>query len=150
MRYYREVPLALFIGAVTGALVLGIIGRAATAGVGLITGNALNLSLKGGLEAVIVGTLVGAVGGFLLLLLRSVQGGSELARGITVGAILFVCSYLVAWISGKITFSLSSIKLFTIGVVAIMFIVYGVFADALLTRFESRGRKRERTDNIEV
>lgn len=149
MRYYRELALALLAGAVTGTLVLGIAGRAATAGVALITGNALNLSLMGGLEVVIVGALVGAVGGVLLLVLRSVHGDSELARGITVGAILFVCSFLVAWVSGKIALGLSSIQLFMLGVVAIMFMVYGVCADVLLTRFESGGRKRGRTDSIE-
>jgi hypothetical protein len=141
MKYYREVPLALLAGAVTGALVLGITGRAATAGVAFITGNVMNLSLRGGLEVVIVGTLVGAVGGILLLVLRNLHRDPDLARGITVGAILFVCSSLVAWVSGKITFGLPSIQLFTLGVVAIMFMVYGVCADALLARFESRGRK---------
>lgn len=146
---YREVPLALLAGTVSGALVLGITGRVATAGIALITGNALHLSLRGGLEVVIVATLVGAVGGVLLLVLRSVRGNSKLARGITVGAILFVCSSLVAWVSGKIAFGLSSIQLFTLCVVAIMFMVYGVCADALLTRFESRSRKRvEPTESL--
>ncbi len=63
MSYYREAPLALIAGAVTGALVLGIAGRGATSGLTLVTGNALNLSLRGMLEVVIVGTLVGAIGG---------------------------------------------------------------------------------------
>jgi hypothetical protein len=144
MKYCRKLLLALLAGAVTGALVLGITGRAATAGVAIITGNTLNLSLWGWFEAVIVGTLVGAFGGVLLLMLRSVQVDSELARGITAGAILFLCFSLVTWFKGKVAFGLSSIQLFTLGVVAIIFIVYGVCTDALLTRFESRGR----TDSI--
>ena len=50
MSFYRQVSLALLAGAVAGALVLGIAGRAATAGVAFVTGNALNLSLRGVLE----------------------------------------------------------------------------------------------------
>lgn len=85
---------------------------------------------------VIVGALAGAVGGIVLLVLRGMNRGSELARGIIVGAILFVSSCLLAWISGKIAFGVSSIQLLTLGVVAIIFLVYGVCAAVLLTRFE--------------
>jgi membrane protein implicated in regulation of membrane protease activity len=49
---------------------------------------------------------------------------------------LFVSSCLLAWISGKIAFGVSSIQLLTLGVVAIIFLVYGVCAAVLLTRFE--------------
>ena len=149
MSYYREIPSALIAGAVTGALVLGIAGRGATAGIALVTGNALNLSLRGVLEVLIVGTLVGAIGGVLLLVLKSVCGAARLARGAIVGVVLFSCSALVSWVNGKIAFSVAPTQLFTLIVMVIMFIVYGVCADALLARFEDGGRKRSRTHSIE-
>ena len=149
MSHYRETPPALVAGAVTGALVLGIAGRGATAGIALVTGNAVNLSLKGVLELVIVGTVVGAIGGVLLLVLRSVRGGARLARGAIVGVVLFACSILVSWVNGKIAFSVTPTQLFTLIVVVIMFMVYGVCADALLTRFEDGGRRKSRADSIE-
>ena len=76
MGYYREMPSALVAGAVTGALILGIAGRGATAVVSLLSGSPLNLSLRGVSEVVIVGTLVGAIGGVLLLVLKSVFRGA--------------------------------------------------------------------------
>jgi len=143
MSYYREMPSALIAGAVAGALVLGIAGRGATAGVALVTGNALNLSLRGVLEVVIAGALVGAIGGVLLLVLKSVCSGARLARGAIVGVVLFACSVLVSWVSGKIALSVDSTQLLTLIVVAIMFIVYGVCADALLARFQRRRSQGE-------
>jgi hypothetical protein len=142
MRYYCELILTLLAGAVAGAMVLGIAGRAVTAGIALVTGNALNLSLKSVLEVFIVGTLVGALGGILLFTVRKVHRGSEMACGITVGAILFVSSFLLAWVSGNIALGVSSIQLLTMGVVAIMFLVYGVCAVAFLKRFERSAGKR--------
>lgn len=143
MSYYREMPSALIAGAVAGALVLGIAGRGATAGVALVTGNALNLSLRGVLEVVIAGALVGAIGGVLLLVLKSVCGGARQARGAIVGVVLFACSVLVSWVSGKIALSVDSTQLLTLIVVAIMFIVYGVCADALMARFQRRRSQGE-------
>lgn len=149
MRYYRQVPLALLTGAVTGAFVLGIAGRMATAVIALITGHAPNLSLSGGLEAVVVGTLVGAVGGIPLLAVRSVHSRSKLVRGTTVGGMLFICSGLGASIFGKITLGVSSVQLVMLGIVAIMFIVYGICADTLLTRFACAAVERDGPDKRE-
>ena len=141
MKYYREVLLPLLAGAISGALVLGIAGRAAMAGVALINGNSLNLSLRGVLEVVIVGTLVGAVGGGLLLTLRSVCRSYGLASGIIVGIILFVGSTFFVVVSGRITFDMSFIQFLTLSVVFIIFMIYGVCSSALLTRFKRNWRK---------
>ena len=53
MSFYREITIALISGAAAGAVVLGIVGRMATAGVAYITGNTTNLSLSGVLEILI-------------------------------------------------------------------------------------------------
>ena len=142
MKYYREALLPLLAGAISGALVLGIAGRAAMAGVALINGNSLNLSLRGVLEVVIVGTLVGAVGGGLLLTLRGVCRSYGLASGVIVGIILFVGStFLVVVVSGRITFDMSFIQFLTLSVVFTIFMIYGVCASALLRRFRRNWRK---------
>jgi len=139
--YYRGARLALIAGGITGALVLGIAGRAVTAATALITGNSSNLSLMGLLEASVVGTLVGAVGGILLLVVRRMRRAAGFTRGALVGATLFLCTLLVSWVSGRIDFGIPT-SLLTLFVVAIVFVVYGVGADALLTRFNG-GAERE-------
>ena len=62
--------LALLAGSVSGAIVLGIIGRAAMAVEAVATDSPTNLSLRGALEFVVLGGLAGSVGGLLLLLAR--------------------------------------------------------------------------------
>ncbi len=150
MRDYRELIAALLAGAVAGALVLGIVGCAVMAGVSLVTENALNLSLKGALEVFIVGTLGGVLGGILLFTVRKVHRDCKMACGITVGAILFVLSFLFAWVSGNITLGLSSVQLLTLSEVAIMFLIYGICAVALLKRFEHSVGKRAKTEYRET
>ncbi len=141
MRYYREVLLALLAGAISGALVLGIAGRVTMAGVALINGNSLNLSLKGVLEVVIVGTLVGTVGGGILFAFRSVYRSYGFASGIIVGVILFVSSTFLVVVSGSINFDMSFIQFLTLSFVFTMFMIYGVCASALLQRFKRNWRK---------
>jgi len=141
--YYREMPSALVAGAVTGALILGIAGRGATAVVSLLSGSPLNLSLRGVSEVVIVGTLVGAIGGVLLLVLKSVFRGAGPARGAMVGVVLFACSALVSWVKGKVAFSVAPTQLFTLIVAVTIFIVYGVCLDALMARIRRRRPQEE-------
>ena len=142
MIYYRKVLLALVSGAVTGVLVLGIAGRVSMAAVALVTGYSLNLSLRGLLEVAVTGTVVGAVGGILLLVPRRMRRTVDLARGMLVGATLFVCSLLVSWVSGRIDFGVHA-SLLTLSMVASVFVVYGVGADALLTRFEGGAERKD-------
>ena len=141
MKYYREILLALLAGAVSGALVLGIVGRAATAGVAFVIGDSLNLSLKGVLEVVIIGMFVGAVGGILLLMLKNVFRGDGLTLGVIVGLIMFVCSTIFVIISGRVTFDMSFIQFFVFGVSIFIFVIYGILSSALLTRFNRYWRK---------
>jgi len=135
MKSYHEMLLAILIGAGSGMFILGIIGRAATAGIALVTGNSVNLSLRGALEVVAIGALMGAIGGILLLLLRNVCRGNGLARGIIAGLTLFVCSTLFVSIDGRFAFNMSVVQVVTLGVVAAVFVIYGVFASKLIMRF---------------
>ena len=136
MSFYREITIALISGAAAGAVVLGIVGRMATAGVAYITGNTTNLSLSGVLEILIVGTLAGTLGGLLLLIVKRRCGAGRFGRGAITGISLFASSLLLSWAKEKIELSTNSTQLFSLIVVVIIFIAYGVCADALLARLE--------------
>jgi hypothetical protein len=73
------------------------------------------------LEVFIAGTLVGALGGILLFTVREGHRGSEMACGITVGAVMFVISFLFAWLSGNIAPGVSWMQLLTMGVAPLCF-----------------------------
>ena len=148
MSYYRETRFVLLAGA-TGALILGIVGRMSMAGVALFTGNTLHISMRGVLEVVIVGALVGAAGGILLLVLRRVYGVAGLVRGIIVGIVMFACSVLVYLLNGKSDYGLSHTQLLTVIVAAIIFMVYGICVDALLKPLEGVDQRGSRMDNSE-
>jgi peptidoglycan/LPS O-acetylase OafA/YrhL len=132
---------ALLAGAVAGALILGLAGRLAMAAVALATGHPTNLSLRGLVMVTLVGAVVGALGGVLVLVLRRTYRGSGPARGLAAGAVMFLGSMLVAVVTGKLP-GVSPIQILTLAVVAATFLVYGVSADALLSRFEQRGGTR--------
>ena len=141
MKCYHEVLLVLLIGAASGILILGVVGRAATAGIALATGNSINLSLRGVLEVVIIGAFVGTIGSILLLVFRSVCRCDGLAWGILVGLTLFVFSTLFAIVSGKFAFNMSVMQVFILGVVATVFMLYGVVASKLIMRFNANRRR---------
>jgi len=127
---------ALVAGAVSGALVLGLAGRMAMAGVALIVGTVTNLSLEGLLEVTAMGALAGSVGGLLLLVLKKRGRVARAARGPIAGATLFVSSLLVSWMTGKIDFGHPGPLLMTLFVAAAFFLLYGISADAILSRLE--------------
>jgi hypothetical protein len=141
MKFYHEMQSALLAGAVSGALILGIAGRAGMAGVALVTGNSLNLSVRGLLEVIIVGILLGVIGGVLILALRRVCRENSFTLGLLVGMILFISSSFLGLANGRITFHSSFISFFTLGVVAIIFCIYGVCAATLFSRFNHYMRK---------
>ncbi len=129
---------ALFAGAIAGALILGLAGRLVLAGVALASGNPTNLSFRGLVMVTLVGAVVGAIGGILVLVLRRSYRGSGPGRGLAAGAIMFLGSILVALVTGKLP-GISPIQALTLAVVAAIFLVYGVSADALLSRVERDG-----------
>jgi len=127
---------ALGAGAITGALVLGLVGRAATAALALVTGNPMNLSLTGLLEVVLAGALLGLLGGLLLLAFRRGRQ-TGLVRGVLVGLTLFLASVLASWLAGRVDLGVTT-SLLTVSVVAVVYVGWGLSADTLLTRFERK------------
>jgi len=130
----------MLIGAVSGILILGVVGRAATAGIALVTGNSINLSLRGALEVVAIGAFIGAIGGILLLVFRNLCRGNGIACGIIAGLVLFICSTIFLSVDGKFAFNMSVMQVFTLSVVAAVFMIYGVFTSKLIKRFNGNWR----------
>jgi hypothetical protein len=127
---------ALAAGAIAGALVLGLIGRMATAAVALVTGHPPNLSLNGLLEVAVAGALLGILGGLLLLAFRRGRQ-TGVVRGVLVGVTLFLASVLASWLAGRVEFGVPASGLM-FSVVALVYAGWGLSADALLTRFERK------------
>ncbi len=132
---HRDLLLALVSGAIAGTVILGIVGRAVTVTIAVATDNPLNLSLKGAMEVVIIGTLIGAIGGILLFVLRRNLSNVLYLRGIVVGALLFTCSVLVLLTWGTFRFSYSGLQLLTLISVLIVYMAYGIIADFIQRLF---------------
>lgn len=130
----RDLGWAVGTSALTGALILGLAGRAAMAAVAWATGYPVNLSPRGLVEVTVVGALMGTAGGFVLVAFRRLPRLARIRRGVFVGGTLFAGSLLVSSVSGKTSFGASA-SFVTLFVVAVIFVVFGVAADLLLTRF---------------
>lgn len=131
---------ALLAGAVSGVIVLGVVGRAVMAVLALVKGSPTNLSLRGALEVVAIGGLVGAVGGFLLLLAKRILPASRLVQTTLVALALLVGSLTVALAGGRISPDAHTALPITLLLAAVVFGVYGYVADALLGRQERHNR----------
>lgn len=144
MMHRRAVTLwTLSAGVAAGALILGLAGRAATAGVAGITGHATNLSLRGGLEAVGVGAIVGAAGGLVLLALAALGARPGPRRGIAVGGVLFAASFALGWFREQVvTGGAGAVLVLTLVVVAAVYVVFGVALDAAVRRVDPPARTR--------
>ena len=136
MNHFSIVPMALLSGAAMGALILGAVGRATMAGVALITHHDPNLSFRGLLEVLLLGTLIGAVGGLLLLPIRRMLRSRGLVTGIILGIVLFLGSWFVLLFSDRMDFRFYPIMPLTLSVVAVVFLIYGIAVGALLYRLE--------------
>ncbi|MBD3386376.1 hypothetical protein GF407_15810 [candidate division KSB1 bacterium] len=134
--------MAMLIGTVSGIFILGVVGRAASAGIALFTGNSINPSLRGALEVVVIGACIGAIGGILLFVFRNVCRGNGLACGIIAGLALFIFSTLFVLVNGKFAFNMSFMQVFTLSVVAAVFMIYGIFTSKLIMRFNGNRRNQ--------
>ena len=135
MTHFRKGRVAILLGAAVGALVLGLGGRAATAGLALITSREVNLSLHGLLEVLLLGAVIGGVGGLLLLLVRRLPRLGRAGRGMLLGAGLFLASGLVSWFSCGMKLGMG-VQPYTLAAVALVFLIYGFALDGLFTRFD--------------
>jgi len=140
MGNHRTSVSAVLAGAIAGVVVLGVIGRVVMAGVALVTGSPLNISMRGLLEVLFVGVLVGAIGGFLLLPVRSVVRGGQMARGAVLGALLFLGSFLFSLLWRMCLSSSQTVLPLTLVVVGVLFVIYGIAVEVLMTRLERDSR----------
>jgi hypothetical protein len=136
MRKFDRIPAALVCGAISGAVILGIFGRLATATLAMIYGQPTNISLRGILEVVAVGAAAGTLGGVLIVMLRKVEEWSEIVRGVVAGLILFLASLFFALIRGRISIVPTAGQFFSLIVIAVFFLLYGVLVVLLIRRFE--------------
>jgi len=134
MKEFPKAPFAVFLGAVVGCVVLGLVGRGVTAGLALSMGREANLSLNGLVESAIVGAVFGAVGGLLLLPVRKLVPAAGAGRGLLLGLLLFLGSLLLTRLLGRAAFDSSTTQALTLGVVAVVYIAYGVVLDGLFSR----------------
>jgi len=135
MNTNREMLLSLLAGMVSGAFVLGIVGRAVTSGIAFLIGNSLNMSIKGVFEVIIIGMFVGGVGGVLLFVLKNKMHKYKLASSIIVGLIMYVSSIIFGIITGAIIFNNSLIQLYIFVVALIIFVIYGILTSLILSKF---------------
>lgn len=77
----RSLPMALVLGAATGAVFLGVGGRVAMRIFALLTERAPGWSFGGSMTVVFMGAVFGTIGGLLLWLGRRFFRASPLARG---------------------------------------------------------------------
>lgn len=140
MSNWKVLPAALAAGALAGALVLGLLGRVATAGIAVAVGRDLNLSLRGILEVFALGLVVGGVGGLFLVPVRRLFPASRAARDLLLGVALFAASFLVFLLQGGAV--LGGLTLLTTVVVAGVYVLYAYLTDALLARFQPGGPPR--------
>jgi len=143
MQTRKLLPAALLAGALAGALVLGLVGRAATAGLAYAIGQDTNLSLRGLIEVLMVGLLVGGVGGLLLLPVRRLFPASRTTRNLALGILLFAGSSLAVFLRGRPGFAVGGLTLVTAAVVAAVYVLYAFTADALLGRLQPGDRLPE-------
>lgn len=137
MSHRAVVPIrTLSAGAVAGAVILGLAGRAATAAVAAVAGLATNLSLRGMLEAVAVGTVVGIAGAGILLALRAVGSRPGPGAGVALGLVLFAASFVLGWFRARIAFGTDGVLTATLIVVAAVYVVYGLALSAAVSRLD--------------
>jgi hypothetical protein len=77
----RSLPATLALGAVVGAVFMGVGGRIAMRIFALLEGRVAGWTLEGSLTVVFMGAVFGTIGGFLLWLGRRLFPRSPLARG---------------------------------------------------------------------
>jgi hypothetical protein len=129
----------LFAGMAAGALVLGVGGRLAMAGLAIATRQRPRFSLGGSLEVVMLGTLLGVLGGLLLIPMRARWATHDWLRGALLGAAL--CG--MAWLSSPVGRQTAQGAPLGVAVVValslVLFILYGVIADRLSAAWTRAG-----------
>jgi len=117
--------------ALSGAIVLGIFSRVIMAAIALLADKPTNLSFWSFAQVSIVGTVLGAVGGFFILGIRKhIQPG--IYRGVSLGIALYAGSILFGMIGGRLTLSENTDVLITLVLAGGVYTLYGLLTEWLL------------------
>lgn len=134
MKNDKIVLVSVLSGAITGFIVLGFIGRFSMAIVSALIGNDTNLSLSGILQALIIGTIVGIVGGFIYLLVGRIKNFNKVAQGIVLGMVLFVLSVVISALFTQMKIDFTGPQYFMFVAAFCVYIAYGI-SEAILTNW---------------
>jgi len=135
MKKYQKFFGSMLIAAISGLIILGILGRAVTVLIALFTNRSSNLSLSGMFEVMLLSAVIGSIGGILIYMFQKVFRANCWSCGIMNGLLLFLISSLYLFLSGNLSFHSSILQFFTFSAVALIFIIYGLIACKLIRRF---------------
>ena len=88
MKNNHMILLSMLSGAIAGVIILGLVGKFAMAIVSSLLGSNMNLSLPGILEALMIGTVFGVIGGLLHPRIAKIEHFNRVVQGIVLGTIL--------------------------------------------------------------
>ena len=142
MKKSSVIIISMLSGAITGAFVLGLIGKFVMALISIFVGSNMNLSLSGILESLIIGTGVGAFGGLINVRISNSETLSMTGQGLVLGTILYALSVLMTIVLTKMKIDLTGQQFFTLVAVFGIYIVYGLSAAALLNRLKLQYPKK--------
>ena len=141
MNVARQFLVGSAAGIVSGAVVLGLGGRLAMAGLVLVRGARPEFSAGGSLEVVLVGAFFGAIGGALsAVLARLAPNAGPAVRGALVGLAVFGIAGAGSDAARGPAAGLGPLLLPVLGAAALLCIVFGVAAERLRERWEARWR----------
>jgi hypothetical protein len=126
----RSLPTALALGAVVGAVFLGVGGRIAMRIFALLEGRAAGWTVEGSLTVVFMGAVFGTIGGFLLWLGRRLFQRSPIAR-----AALFWVPLTALFLRGLSPMTENSLISFVPFYVAYGVVVYRLFCHRYVARW---------------
>lgn len=138
MKNNRVVIISMLSGAITGVVILGLVGRFAMVTVSLLVGSNTNLSLSGIYEAVMIGSVIGVLGGLLYIPIGKIKSFSKFVQGITIGLILFTLSLTLSTLFSRIKIDISAAQLLTLITILGVYIVYGVGVITLMNWFRPK------------
>lgn len=132
--------IAVLAGVVAGGGVLGIGGRIAMAALPLLTGAQPRFTWAGSFEVVLLGTLYGGVGGFVLAFLRRIRPMASRGAGAAFGLLMLGIAWLTSPV-GRATAPTVRVGVpVVLAVAAVVFVAYGVLACTLAHRWSERPR----------
>ena len=130
----RTLGVAGAAGAVTGALVLGALGRVAMRALAVLRGMEPGYSIGGTLDVMIVGLVYGAIGGLLLGALGRPRAG-RVIPGAVMGVLLFLFAFFTSAAARSAASGMGHGFLrHTFGVAALLFLAWGVLTALVIRR----------------